>query len=330
MNVRAVIDSFADKRVLIVGDVMIDSYLWGSVKRISPEAPVPIVTVKERSTRLGGAANVGKNVRSLGAKAVLATVIGDDANGDLILPLLEEQGIETSGVIRSKGRKTTIKTRVISGHQHICRVDDEQVDDISSEAEAELLHSIGTIISSGAVDVIILEDYNKGVLTESCITSIISLAREAEIPVAVDPKKENFLVYRGVQLFKPNLVELKEGLKIDLDPKDEGSLRSAVSELREQLRNDCTLLTLSEHGVYVDNGTDRVHIPAHERSIADVSGAGDSVIATAALCLASGVSIADLAALSNLAGGIVCEKVGVVPIDRMDLLREALEKSLSR
>jgi len=302
--------------LLVVGDVMIDAYLWGRVDRISPEAPVPVVQVTHRSERLGGAANVALNAQALRAKATIATVVGDDADADRIEALLREQHLPTEGIVRSKKRRTTLKTRVISGHQHVVRVDEEQEDDLSADEEQELIARIAAILIAHRPDAIVLEDYNKGVLTETVITGIVRMAKELHVPVAVDPKKKNFLAYHGVHLFKPNLKELREGLKIDVDPRDDSSLARAVARLEEKLGNRMTLVTLSEHGAYAHDADGPSRIAAHKRKVVDVSGAGDTVIAVAALALAQGSDARTIGELSNLAGGLVCEEVGVVPIDR--------------
>lgn len=302
--------------LLVVGDVMVDAYLWGRVDRISPEAPVPVVQVTRRSARLGGAANVALNAQALGATATIATVVGDDPDADRIEALLREQRSPMDGIVRSSQRRTTVKTRVISGHQHVVRVDEEQEDELSQADERALLDRIAMLMAARRPDAIVLEDYNKGVLTATVIEGVIRLAKQSGVPVAVDPKKRNFLTYHGVDLFKPNLKELREGLKIEIDPADDASINNAVRALEEKLANRLSLVTLSELGAYVHDHGVGTRIAAHKRKIVDVSGAGDTVIAVAALSLAQGLDARNIAALSNLAGGLVCEEVGVVPIDR--------------
>ena len=325
MNPKDAFDRVAETTALVVGDVMLDAYLWGRVERISPEAPVPVVHVTERSERLGGAANVALNMRSLGAKPIVVSVIGNDSHADQLHRMFTERGLSTDGLLRSAERRTTVKTRVISGHQHIVRVDEEIEADLPPADERSLLAHIGKLIAEHRPGVIVLEDYNKGVLTEAVIEGVIKVARANSIPTAVDPKKKNFFAYKGVDLFKPNLKELREGLKTEIIAGDVNSVRTAVLHLEERLGNAASLITLSEHGVYVHGGTEEHLIPAHRRTIADVSGAGDTVIAVAALCLAIGSDLRTLAAWSNLAGGLVCEQVGVVPIDRVALLSECEE-----
>ena len=293
---EAIMQGFARTTALVVGDVMVDAYLWGRVERISPEAPVPVVQVSERSARLGGAANVAVNMRALGAKPIVISVTGDDDNARLLERLMREQGLCTDGLIPSELRRTTVKTRVISGHQHVVRVDEEMESDITTSEEDALIDRVRSLIASEKPGVIVIEDYNKGVLTERTIFGILDLAKESGVAVAVDPKKRNFFAYRGADLFKPNLKELREGLKIDVDAGDPGAVREAVRLLEDRLGNASSLITLSEHGVYVHDKSEEHSIPAHHRSIADVSGAGDTVIAVAALCLAQKLPLRTLAA----------------------------------
>ena len=325
MNPKDAFDRFAGTTALVVVDVMLDAYLWGRVDRISPEAPVPVVHVTERSERLGGAANVALNMRSLGADPIVVSMIGDDVHAQQLDGMFHERGLSTQGLLRSPQRRTTVKTRVISGHQHIVRVDEEIEADLPAADERALLAHIEKLIAEHRPGVIVLEDYNKGVLTEAVIEGVVALARAKGIPTAVDPKKKNFFTYRGVDLFKPNLKELREGLKTEIFAGDLASVRFAVQRLEERLGNAASLITLSEHGVYVHRGIEEHLIPAHRRTIADVSGAGDTVIAVAALCLAIGLDLRTLAAWSNVAGGLVCEQVGVMPIDRAALLSECEE-----
>lgn len=322
-GIRDLFDRFPKTRVLVVGDVMVDAYLWGRVDRISPEAPVPVVRVTERSARLGGAANVALNVKALGATPVVVGACGNDESAGRLHQLFEEAGLTTEGLVRSARRTTTVKTRVISGHQHIVRVDEETDDDLAPADEVALLARIADLLQKEKPGVLVLEDYNKGVLTERVIEGAIAAAKKAGVPVAVDPKKRNFFAFKGVDLFKPNLKELREGLKIELAANDRVALRAAIAGLEERLGNAISLVTLSEHGVVAHSRTDEVFVPAIPREIADVSGAGDTVIAVAALCLAAGAPLRTLAEMANLAGGLVCEHVGVVPVDRERLLAEA-------
>jgi len=315
--------SFRELKVLVIGDVMVDAYLWGRVDRISPEAPVPVISVTEREDRLGGAANVALNVAAMGAKPIVCAIAGRDAKGEILSGLLEKRGLSTAGLVFSESRPTTVKSRVISGHQHIVRVDEESTRMLDEKEESDFLSNLKSLIAEEKPHVIIFEDYNKGLLTEKVIAESIKMAKEASIPTAVDPKKKNFFAYRGVTLFKPNLKELREGLKVEFDKKDSAALRLAVSSMEKKLQNEISLITLSEEGIYVKKGEKDDHIPAHIRNISDVSGAGDTVISVASLCLARNTEPKFMAALANLAGGLVCEKIGVVPIEPTQLLNEA-------
>ncbi|MBY0433880.1 MAG: D-glycero-beta-D-manno-heptose-7-phosphate kinase [Cyclobacteriaceae bacterium] len=312
---------FDDLTVLIIGDVMVDAYIWGAVERISPEAPVPVVAVKNRDFRLGGAANVALNVASLGAKPVLCALVGQDDHGKKLLHMMDEKGMSREGIVISASRPTTVKTRVIAAHQHVVRIDDESDEVATTQEEKDLLGKIEKLTPT--CQVIIFEDYDKGVITPEIIKHTVALAAKHGIPTVVDPKKRNFLHYNQVTLFKPNLKEIREGLKIDIDAKEPASLESGILALKDRLRVEGVMLTLSEHGVLIDYKNQKILLPAHAREIADVSGAGDTVVSIAALTTALRLSPKEIAALSNLGGGLVCQHVGVVPIDKSELLREA-------
>lgn len=315
-----IIESFSKLTVLIVGDVMLDSYIWGAVERISPEAPVPIVTVRKKDFRLGGAANVALNVAALGAQPILCALIGDDEDGKKLLQRLHENNISSEGIVTSNARPTTVKTRIIASHQHVVRVDEETDKVAAADEEMYLLKKIEHLLPK--CDVVIFEDYDKGVITSAVISQTVAWAKQHKIPTVVDPKKRNFLLYQGVTLFKPNLKELREGLKVDVEASNQNQVERAVTTLKEKLQADGVMLTLSEHGVYIDLNGEQIKLPAHEREIADVSGAGDTVVSIAALCLALNLPPKDIAALANLGGGLVCQHVGVVPIDKQELAAE--------
>lgn len=321
MPIPNIFERFESLRALIVGDVMLDAYVWGKVERISPEAPVPVVLAQRREIRLGGAGNVLKNMQALGAKAVLCSVIGADGYGNDLMKLLVENGLSTEGIIQSPNRITTVKERIIAGSQQIVRIDTETDKPLTESEQGLLLNKIKNLLDH--TDVIIFEDYDKGVLDKQNITQIVSWANERGIPTVVDPKKRNFLHYHHVTLFKPNLKELKEGLNISFDAKKPAEVEQASTQIREYLQAKGTLITLSERGVYIDFNEEKHHIPAHIRQIADVSGAGDTVVSIAACALALGLPPAIIAALANLGGGLVCEQVGVVPIDKSLLETEA-------
>jgi len=325
VNYKDLFDKFNGLRILVIGDVMLDAYVMGKVNRISPEAPVPIVSLENEDARIGGAGNVALNLLALGAKPIICGVIGEDSSGDKLLNLFEKNGISTDGLVKSMVRKTTVKTRVISNKQQLLRIDSESTFPLLESEEIKLNNTIQNIINQG-IDGIIFEDYNKGVLTDSIIQNTIKIAKEKDIPTAVDPKKENFLSYKGVSLFKPNLKELKEGLNLNFDFNTNKELfEKGIELLEEKLQNEISFVTLSENGVFIKNQTEKYYVPAHMRSISDVSGAGDTVIAVATLCLISGASTKQIAEISNLAGGLVCEKSGVVSISKNELLKEVSE-----
>ena len=314
---------FNNLQVLIVGDVMVDAYVWGRASRLSPEAPVPVVNVDRTENRLGGAANVALNVQALGATPLLCAVVGDDAGGDQLLQLLHAHHLPDTGIIRSAHRPTTFKQRILAHGQQLVRIDSEVETDLNAEEARQLLAAYADLLPRA--DVVIFEDYDKGVLCESIITQCIAQARERGVPTVVDPKKKNFLAYRHCTLFKPNLKELREGLKLEFGAPatDRPGFEAAVARLREVLTPKIVLVTLSEHGVFAQQGEEKTYLPAHLRTISDVSGAGDTVISIAACCVALGQPAAFTAALANLGGGLVCEQVGVVPIEKPLLLAEA-------
>ena len=325
-SLENIFEAFNGLKVLIVGDVMIDSYLWGKSTRISPEAPVPIVNVVKREKRLGGAANVALNIQALGATPLLCSAIGDDADGGDFLRLLEDKGLSTEGIIQSPERVTTIKHRIIASAQQLLRIDAEIETELTEYDNRHLQERYLKLLDKA--DVVVLEDYDKGVFTEANIKRFIQLANERNIPTVIDPKKKNFLNYVGCTLFKPNLKELKEGLKVEFADENLHAFEEAVTELQHRLQTEQVLVTLSERGVFIANGSEKTYIDAHRRSISDVSGAGDTVISIAALCMALRTSVQFLAGLSNLGGGLVCEQVGVVPINKQRLLDEAKQVKL--
>ncbi len=320
-SVSELINGFSRLKVLIIGDLMIDSYTWGRVSRISPEAPVPVVNVIRRESRLGGAGNVVLNIASLGATAVICSVIGDDAPGRELQKIILDSNLSTEGLIVEPGRMTTVKERIIAGSQQVVRVDSETESSISSSSQKALLAHIKDSISD--VDVIIFEDYDKGVLNDSLIQSVISMAKENNIPTVVDPKRKNFFAYKGATLFKPNLHELRDGLGLMPTDFDADHLADTVRKFKVSQEFTGVFVTLSERGVYIDFENDQQLIPAHIRQISDVSGAGDTVISIAACVLALGGSTEQIASLANLGGGLVCESLGVVPIDLALLRKEA-------
>ena len=326
-DIKALFESFNDKRILIIGDVMLDLYLNGKVERISPEAPVPIVAVGNRFARLGGAANVAQNIKALGAEPVLCSIIGDDSKSHDFFDLLKEHKMPSNGIVKSKERRTTTKYRIIGNNTQMLRVDDEDTFNLTEKEFAALREKIDTILYRERIDGIILQDYNKGVLTEELIRHVINVANDKNIPVGVDPKKNNFLAYEHCTLFKPNLKELKEGIGIEFPTDTIEGILLGVNALQDKLQCRIVMNTLSERGVLIqetlnDGTRNHHHIPAHLRKIADVSGAGDTVLGVAMLCLVCGLDSYHIAAISNLAGGLVCEEIGAVPINKERLLKE--------
>ena len=325
-DIKSVFDSFNKFNILIIGDVMIDSYMWGKVNRISPEAPVPIIMSTHQENRLGGAANVALNIQALGAKPILCSVIGKDPKAKTFFSLLKKQQLTPEGILEDENRKTTIKTRIISNNQHLLRVDEEVDFELEKEIEKKFINHILHILSSTNVNAIIFEDYDKGCITPSVIKKVVEFANKKNIPTLVDPKRRNFLEYKNVTLFKPNFKELIEGSKIDIRKGDFEGIYKAAKKLHKELLAKYLLVTLSELGVFISYNNSYKTIPAEIRDIADVSGAGDTIISIASLCLAASLEPEIIAGISNLAGGLVCEKVGVVPVDKKQLLEETIKK----
>jgi rfaE bifunctional protein kinase chain/domain len=323
-EIHTLFERFAGMRVLVAGDVMLDSYVWGRVDRISPEAPVPVVHVKKLEKRLGGAANVALNLKALKAEAVLLSLCGDDRSGIQLRELLQNEGLRVDGLVQSR-RPTTVKTRILGNQAHLLRVDEEDDSPSSVEEEKMLMARFDALVAHEQFDALVFEDYDKGMLSENSIAHMVSVCKEKGIPVAVDPKKRNFRYYRQVDLFKPNLKEIREGLKLEVNPKSIDSLKEAHHQLQALLGHSRSLITLSESGIFAADTKSHLHFNAHHRTITDVSGAGDTVIAVATLCLAAGCPLETIAAWSNLAGGLACEFVGVMPVERERLLQEVLK-----
>lgn len=323
IELSSLFDSMNNLHVVVVGDVMLDNYWWGSVDRISPEAPVPVVALNKRESRLGGAANVALNCKALGAKVTLASVVGDDADGTILIDLAEKAGIDTTLIHKSKQRPTTTKVRVLSRNQQMLRLDDEITDDLFTEEEHPFIDAVLRFLQRVKPQVVIFEDYNKGVLKQNVINHITAHCKEIGIITAVDPKKKNFLSYKDVTIFKPNLKEVREGLNLNIENVDNKSMLEVHHALANHLEHQITFITLSEKGVFYAKEHMASIIPSHIRNIADVSGAGDTVIATAAMVYALSNDVHLMAEISNLAGGLVCEEVGVVSIDKQKLFDEA-------
>ena len=327
-NYKKLFKDFNKLNIMIIGDVMVDSYLWGKVERISPEAPIPIVALRKRENRMGGAANVAMNIKSMGANPILCSVIGTDDKGDHFLELLKKEKITDDGIVRSTRRITTTKFRIFGNSYQMLRVDEEMDNNLLQADYLTLIRVIDHILSKVKVDCIIFQDYDKGVITQKLIQDVVKRALAAKIPVTVDPKKKNFMAYQQVTLFKPNLKEMKDGLGLNNDLQENQSVIEAAQQLRTRLDCRFVLTTMSDKGILIslkDHDEERnIYIPAHMRMISDVSGAGDTVISLASLCLAMNRTPNEIAYISNLAGGLVCEEVGVVPINKDKLLKEVM------
>ncbi len=309
-------------KVAVIGDVMLDTYWWGEVERISPEAPVPVVAVSKKEKRIGGAGNVALNVQSLEAPVALITILGDDEDGIQLKQLLQNYHIDTRFLFESRKRITTNKIRIISRNQQMMRLDAEDIHDIDSGDEEKLQNQIEKYITTQKPDLIIFEDYNKGILTKNIIAHTIELCEKNKVPTAVDPKRKNFFSYKNATLFKPNLAEVFTNLNLLPEEISEEFLSGIHAQLKEKTDHEISLITLSEKGIFYQQNAGREILPSHRRNIADVSGAGDTVIAVASLVYAATKNIHLAAEIANIAGGIVCEEVGTVAIDKNRLIEE--------
>jgi D-glycero-beta-D-manno-heptose-7-phosphate kinase len=321
-NVGQLFQDFNAVKVGVIGDVMLDTYLWGGVDRISPEAPVPIVSVTSKEQRIGGAGNVALNLQSLGAKAYVISVMGDDDDARCLTQLFRDSKINSEYCINSAQRITTNKTRIISRNQQMMRLDAEITNDLTEAEEEALLSNFRAFIQTESPQVVILEDYNKGVLTKNVIREVIAICQQNNVMTAVDPKRKNFFAYQGVDIFKPNLKEVKEALNLLFVDTELPTLQDIHVALRQQLQHHISFITLSEKGVFYQHAESANIIPSHVRNIADVSGAGDTVIAVAALVYAVRNNVHLMAEIANIAGGLVCEEVGTAAISKMALMHE--------
>jgi rfaE bifunctional protein kinase chain/domain len=313
---------FSSFKIGVIGDVMLDTYWWGHVDRISPEAPVPIVALDKKEHRIGGAGNVALNLAALGVPASILSVIGKDEDGELLQKLFKQQAIDERYLLQSSSRITTNKSRIISRNQQMMRLDSEITSDLSANDEKALLENVRGYIENEKPAVIIFEDYNKGVLTENIIREVIGLCKENNVLTTVDPKRKNFFSYKGVDIFKPNLKEVKDGLNLLPGDTNIDTLKDIHSKLKQQLDHSISFITLSEKGVFYGRDGQARIIPSHLRNIADVSGAGDTVIAVASLLYAATRDIDLMAEVANIAGGLVCEEVGTAAIKKDRLLSE--------
>lgn len=319
---RKLFASFSTLKAGIIGDVMLDTYMWGSVERISPEAPVPVVSLQKKEYRIGGAGNVALNCQSLGAGTAILSVTGNDPEAMLLGELFESHQIDSRYLVKSSARRTTSKTRIISRNQQMLRLDDEITDDLSPTDEENLLNRVQNYISSENPDVLIFEDYNKGVLTDKVIKQAIALCKQSGVLTAVDPKRKNFFAYRDTDIFKPNIKEVNEALNLLPEVVSLDNLEKIHRDINKQLHNRISFITLSDKGVFYQQNDKGAIIPSHLRNIADVSGAGDTVIAVASLVYAATQNVHLMAEVANIAGGLVCEEVGTASVSREKLLQE--------
>jgi rfaE bifunctional protein kinase chain/domain len=329
VDFQTLFSKFSDIKVAVFGDVMLDTYWWGHVERISPEAPVPIVSMHHREQRIGGAGNAALNVASLGAQTALFTVTGNDDDAVILSSLLSKNNININYIHKSDVRITTNKIRIMGRNQQMMRLDSEVTNDISKEDESGLLKAFSDYVNNVKPDVVVFEDYNKGLLTPTIIESVIKICKENNIVTTVDPKRKNFFSYKGVDIFKPNLKEVKDALNIVADDVSVALLNQIHQQLKEQLHHSISLITLSEKGVFIEDQNSSFIVPAHIRNIADVSGAGDTVIAVASLVYVATKNILLAGEIANLAGGLVCEEAGTIAINKEKLMDECYESLIN-
>lgn len=316
-------DSFNKLNVLIIGDLILDIYISGKIQRVSAEAPIPILEIKNKEYRLGGAANVAANIKAMGANPYLCSLMGNDEASFRFRDLLKENDLCDSYILNSDNIKTTTKTRFLSQCQQVFRVDDEITDPINAEDTKLLANTIYNLLKEKKIDSIIFEDYDKGIITPELIQQVVYKAKQNGIPVTVDPKIRNFHNYQGITLFKPNFKEFCDGLKINIDVNNTEELSYHAGILRKKLSAGIIMITLSEKGLFIQDQHNYYTMPTYAKTIYDVSGAGDTVISIASLALALNIDIHTIALLSNLSGGIACEQMGVAPINKNKLKERA-------
>lgn len=312
-------------KVLIVGDIMLDRYLYGNVSRISPEAPVPILEKVKMENKPGGAANVALNIKSLGSQPILLSVVGDDENGSVLVNSLERNKIFTNYILKERSRATTVKTRIMSGGQHLMRIDEENTSIMSSESISKLKESFLTILDLEDVDAVIFQDYDKGLLNDDLIEFFITKAKEIGLFISVDPKFNNFFSYKNVDFFKPNLKEVGSAVNKTITP-EMGNLDEVCEELNSKLDFKHLFITLGDKGIYYSNIKESDIVATELRDVVDVSGAGDVVLCASTLFLLSGKSPFEVAQISNVAGGLACKKVGVATVNKYQLINEIKKK----
>lgn len=320
-----ILPDFEDLHVVVIGDVMIDRYIRGDVRRISPEAPVPVVDWWKTENRPGGAANVALNLSELGAQVSLVSVVGDDEDAIILEDMMNRHRGVSCHLKRDKNRRTTVKSRIVARHQQLLRIDSEDNFDIHHDQVEELMSELTSVHLKTPVHGVILQDYNKGVLTDTSISLVLSWANENGIFSFVDPKEKNFFSYQNCTVFKPNKKEVTQALSSDW----KGNYHQMAQHLREKIHHEVTLITLSEDGLYIGNQEQSFLVPTSVRNISDVSGAGDTVISIISLCFLKKVPLDIMGWIANVAGGQVCESPGVVPINLVEL-KEELQKNQNK
>ncbi|MBL0024152.1 MAG: hypothetical protein IPO98_03620 [Saprospiraceae bacterium] len=316
-NNPIVLPDFSNLHIVVIGDIMTDRYISGVVRRISPEAPVPVLDMETIENRPGGAANVAMNLLALGVKVTLISIVGDDAEGELLIDLCSQSDRIHQKIVKVRGRKTTVKTRVIAVNQQMLRIDHEDKEDINSTVEGDLVNKLKDLIAKNKVDGIILQDYNKGLLTEQLIRDIISLCKEHNIFSFVDPKEKNFFAYKGCTVFKPNKKEVRQAV---------GNFNNNYQEIatiiESKLQNKVTIITLGKEGIFIQKDLTGIKYATSPRVITDVCGAGDSVISIVSVCYLKGMDLSAIAKVANIAGGQVCEIPGVAVLNKDSIQRE--------
>lgn len=317
-KLTSIVSGFEGKNVLIIGDLMLDEYVWGDVKRISPEAPVPVVRVDNRTYMAGGAGNTASNIASLGGNAKIIGVIGDDIQGNLLREKLEELGISSGGLECESGQPTITKTRIIANKQHVVRVDIEKSQKLNSELQSRIIKNIESELHD--VQAVIISDYGKQIVTKEISEFTIRLAHKNKIPVIVDPKGNDFKKYKGATVITPNILETEHALNIEIN--SEESLANAGKKLNDFINGTAILITRGSEGMslFINRGT-ILHIPAVARNLYDVTGAGDTVVSTIAMALSTGATLEDSVYLANQAAGLVVEKLGTATVTKNELLK---------
>ena len=325
INHEEVFHKFKNKNILIIGDVMVDTYMIGKVERISPEAPVPICDIEKKEYKLGGAANVAMSIKELGSNPLICSVVGDDDAGKIFMNLLEFNDMYQDGIVKTKARKTTNKMRIVGNNYQMLRIDEESKEFLDITSYLELIKRIEIVIKKNVIDGIIIEDYDKGIVNRVLIDRLLELTN-GKIPIYVDPKYKNFNLYHDIKLFKPNLNEFKNGLKLDWGTEDIFEvIRKNCKKLHDEKNIEKIMVTMADRGMVISTKDgDSLHIRTIPRNIVDVSGAGDAVIALTTLMDIVGCDFEHTAFISNIAGGVVCEEVGVVPVSKYKILKEVL------